>query len=206
MDVTEFFTKGGPVMYLLLISSIAVAAIGIERFRFYSYATSGSENFLSTLKEWLAQRQLEEILNLCNQESSSVGLIASAGVKAAVAGESVELALNIAYDEEAMKLRARLNYLSMIVTLAPLLGLLGTISGMIESFNIFSIQAGQPLAITGGIGEALIATATGLCVSIFALIVHTYFAQKLDENLTKLDKAVNIVLASVGQGENYETP
>ncbi len=110
----------------------------------------------------------------------------------------------MAYDEEAMRLRARLNYLSMIVTLAPLLGLLGTISGMIESFNIFSIQAGQPLAITGGIGEALIATATGLCVSIFALIVHTYFAQKLDENLTALDKAVNIVLANLGG--QHETP
>ena len=196
MEVTEFFTKGGPVMYLLLISSIAVAAIGIERFRFYSYASHGSENFLSTLKDWFTRRRLEEILSLCNQENSSVGIVAAAGVKAAVAGENVELALNIAYDEEAMKLRARLNYLSMIVTLAPLLGLLGTISGMIESFNIFSIQAGQPLAITGGIGEALIATATGLCVSIFALLVHTYFAQKLDENLTRLDKAVNIVLAN----------
>ncbi|MBR4383330.1 MAG: MotA/TolQ/ExbB proton channel family protein [Selenomonadaceae bacterium] len=184
-------------MYLLLISSIAVAAIGIERFRFYSYASHESEKFLSTLKDWFTRRQPEEILNLCNQESSSVGLVASAGVKAAVAGESVELALNVAYAEEAMRLRARLNYLSMIVTLAPLLGLLGTISGMIESFNIFSIQAGQPLAITGGIGEALIATATGLCVSIFALIVHTYFSQKLDENLTALDKAVNIVLAGV---------
>ena len=197
MEVTEFFTKGGPVMYLLLISSIAVATIGIERFRFYSYASHESEKFLSTLKDWFTRRQPEEILNLCNQESSSVGLVASAGVKAAVAGESVELALNVAYAEEAMRLRARLNYLSMIVTLAPLLGLLGTISGMIESFNIFSIQAGQPLAITGGIGEALIATATGLCVSIFALIVHTYFSQKLDENLTALDKAVNIVLAGV---------
>ena len=197
MEVTEFFTKGGPVMYLLLISSIAVAAIGIERFRFYSYASHESEKFLSTLKDWFTRRQPEEILNLCNQESSSVGLVASAGVKAAVAGESVEWALNVAYAEEAMRLRARLNYLSMIVTLAPLLGLLGTISGMIESFNIFSIQAGQPLAITGGIGEALIATATGLCVSIFALIVHTYFSQKLDENLTALDKAVNIVLAGV---------
>ena len=196
MEVTEFFTRGGPVMYLLLISSIAVAAIGIERFRFYNYASHGSENFLSTLKDWLSRRRPEEILNLCNQENSSVGIVAKAGVKAAIAGESVELALNIAYDEEAMKLRARLNYLSMIVTLAPLLGLLGTISGMIESFNIFSIQAGQPLAITGGIGEALIATATGLCVSIFALLVHTYFAQKLDENLTGLDKAVNIVLAN----------
>ena len=198
MEAVELFAKGGAVMYLLLISSVAVAAIGIERFRFYNYATHDSEKFLSALRERLKSRQAGELLGFCNGESSCVGLIASAGVKAAVSGDNVELALNIAYDEQAMKLRARLNYLSMIVTLAPLLGLLGTISGMIESFNIFSIQAGQPLAITGGIGEALIATATGLCVSIFALIVHTFFAQRLDENLTVLDKTVNIVLAYLG--------
>ena len=136
------------------------------------------EKFLSALKSCLSLRRPEEILSFCNRENSSLGLVAAAGVKAAIVGENVELALNVAYDKEAMKLRARLNYLSMIVTLAPLLGLLGTISGMIDSFNIFSLQAGQPLAITGGIGEALIATATGLCVSIFALLVHTYFAQK----------------------------
>ncbi|MBQ4403472.1 MAG: MotA/TolQ/ExbB proton channel family protein [Selenomonadaceae bacterium] len=191
-------------MYLLLICSIAVAAIGIERFRFYSYAAHESETFLFALKERLKIQQAGEVLGFCNREESCVGLVAAAGVKAAVAGENIELALNTAYDEEAMRLRARLNYLSMIVTLAPLLGLLGTISGMIESFNIFSIQAGQPLAITGGIGEALIATATGLCVSIFALIVHTYFAQRLDENLTTLDKTVNIVLANLGG--QHETP
>ena len=198
LEVAELFAKGGPVMYLLLISSVAVAAIGIERFRFYNYASHESETFLSLLKESFKRQQPDEVLNFCSQENSCVGLVASSGVRAAVAGENVELALNAAYDEEAMRLRARLNYLSMIVTLAPLLGLLGTISGMIESFNIFSIQAGQPLAITGGIGEALIATATGLGVSIFALIVHTYFAQKLDENLTTLDKTVNIVLANLG--------
>lgn len=202
MEVAELFAKGGPVMYLLIISSVAVAAIGIERFRFYSYASHESETFLSALRERLKIQEAGELLGFCSQENSCVGLVATAGIKAAVAGENVELALNIAYDEEAMRLRARLNYLSMIVTLAPLLGLLGTISGMIESFNIFSIQAGQPLAITGGIGEALIATAMGLCVSIFALIVHTYFAQKLDENLTKLDKVVNIVLAYLdGKGK-----
>ena len=200
MEAVELFAKGGFVMYLLLISSVAVAAIGIERFRFYSYAAHNSENFLSELKDRFKSQQAGELLGFCNRENSCVGLVAAAGIKAAVAEENIELALNIAYDEEAMKLRARLNYLSMIVTLAPLLGLLGTISGMIESFNIFSIQAGQPLAITGGIGEALIATATGLCVSIFALIVHTYFAQRLDEKLTTLDKTVNIVLANLKEG------
>ncbi len=201
MEVVELFAKGGAVMYLLLISSVAVAAIGIERFRFYNYAAGDGENFLSALKGKLKSQPADEVLSFCNGERSCVGAVATAGVKAAAVGDNVELALNIAYDEAAMKLRARLNYLSMIVTLAPLLGLLGTISGMIEAFNIFSIQAGQPLAITGGIGEALIATATGLCVSIFALIVHTYFAQRLDENLTVLDKTVNIVLAGL-EGRN----
>ena len=204
MEAAEFFAKGGSIMYLLLICSIAVAAIGIERFRFYNYASSGSEIFLSELRERLKTQNAQEVLNFCGQENSCVGLVAASGVKASVAGDNVELALNISYDEEAMRLRARLNYLSMIVTLAPLLGLLGTISGMIESFNIFSLQAGQPPAITGGIGEALIATASGLCVSIFALIVHTCLAQKLDENLTALEKTVNIVLANLG-GKN-ETP
>ena len=55
------------------------------------------------------------------------------------------------------------------------------------------MRAGEPLAITGGIGEALIATATGLCVAIFSLIVHTYFVQKLDEMLAMLDKAAAAV-------------
>ena len=204
MDAAELFAKGGFVMYLLSACSVAVAAIGIERFRFYRHATRDAENFLSALNERLRTQQAGELLSFCRNENSCVGLVTLAGVKASVAGDNVELALNVAYDEEAMRLRARLNYLSTIVTLAPLLGLLGTISGMIDSFNIFSLQTGQPLAITGGIGEALIATATGLCVAIFALIVHTYFAQKLDESLTTLDKAVNIVLARLGG--RHETP
>ena len=201
MEVVELFAKGGPMMYLLLISSVVVVAIAIERLRYYSYAEE-DEKFLPALVNRLKAQSADEVLIFCRKHRSSVGKVALAGIRAAVEGENVEFAMNVAYDDEAMKFRTRLNYLSMIVTLAPLLGLLGTISGMIESFNIFSIQAGQPLAITGGIGEALIATATGLCVSIFALIVHTYFAQRLDENLTELDKTINVVLAGLsGQSE-----
>lgn len=197
MDALSLFEKGGPVMYLLLLSSIVVAAIGIERFRFYRYSVDGAESFLSKLTDSLKRGDVRSCVEICNREDSSVGFVAKAGIDAAVNGENIELALDTAYSESAMELRARLNYLSMIVTLAPLLGLLGTISGMIESFSIFNLQAGQPLAITGGIGEALIATATGLCVAIFALIVHTYFAQKLDENLAVLEKTSATVLSGI---------
>lgn len=195
-NILVFFEKGGPVMYLLLLSSIAVMAIGIERLNFYNYAKRGGENFLSALNDKLKNSSVEEVIKFCHEEKSSAGQVAFAGLVAKSRGENVELALENAYSDEAMKLRARLNYLSMFVTLSPLLGLLGTISGMIESFNIFNLQAGQPLAITGGIGEALVATAAGLCVAVFALLLHTYFAQKLDEILTDLDKTVNIVLSN----------
>ena len=82
------------------------------------------------------------------------------------------------------KLRKRLYYLSVIVTMAPLLGLLGTISGMITSFSVFNLESGQPTAITGGVGEALIATAMGLCVAIISLTVHAYFSQRIENIVT----------------------
>lgn len=85
------------------------------------------------------------------------------------------------------KLRNRLYYLSVIVTMGPLLGLLGTISGMITSFSIFNVQSGQAVAITGGVGEALIATAFGLCVAILSLVVHAYFTQRLDRIITDME-------------------
>ena len=205
MEIAELFNKGGAIMYLLLAISVAVAAIGIERLNFYNYAAGNGDKFLDSLENNLENQDLNAVANFCHNEKNLASEVAFAGIFAALNKKNIELALETAYSEAAMKLRARLNYLSMFVTLSPLLGLLGTIFGMIDAFNIFNLQAGQPMAITGGIGEALIATATGLCVAIFALIVHTYFAQKLDEILTELEKTENIILANL-KGKSNETP
>ncbi|WP_196604491.1 MotA/TolQ/ExbB proton channel family protein [Pectinatus haikarae] len=186
-------------MYALLLCSLCVAAIAIDRFIFYRRAQKGIMVFLQSLPE-ITKKPLEDAMEVCERETNAAGFIAVSGLKAAEDNTDVKLALDTAYASAAMQLRAKLNYLSMIVTLSPLLGLLGTIAGMIQSFNIFSLQAGQPLAITGGIGEALIATATGLCVAIFALLIHTYFAQQLDKILNDLDRAASIVLSSVCKG------
>ena len=90
-------------------------------------------------------------------------------------------------------LRKRLYYLSVIVTMAPLLGLLGTISGMISSFSVFNLESGQATAITGGVGEALIATAMGLCVAIIALIVHSYYTQRIDAVVTDMEQCFSLI-------------
>jgi biopolymer transport protein ExbB len=88
---------------------------------------------------------------------------------------------------EAASLRKHLGYLDTIVTLSPLLGLLGTVLGMIGSFSVLDVHNSNPSAITGGVGEALVATATGLCVAVLALVVHSYFCHRLDALITDIE-------------------
>ena len=182
-------------MYLLLLCSLTVAAIAIDRFLLYRRAAQGARALEADVSKALRGRKVEEAASAAKDKDNMVAYLVNSALDARAAGEDVPMTLEAVYGEAAMLLRARLNFLSTIVTLAPLLGLLGTISGMIQSFSVFNLQAGQPMAITGGIGEALIATATGLLVAIFSLVVHTYFAQRMDTMLTLLEKTMNTLLA-----------
>lgn len=195
LNVMEAFHRGGPVMYLLLLCSLSVAAIAMDRFLFYRRASRGGQALLSRLSGMRGGEM--RALALPEGEDGVAAFLLRAGQGAAPLSADVTLAVEGAYSEAAMQLRARLNYLSMIVTLAPLLGLLGTIFGMIESFNVFNLSAEEPLAITGGIGEALTATAFGLCVAIFALVVHTVFAQRLDQILALMDRVSAVILSGL---------
>lgn len=197
MDLFKLFIAGGPVMGLMLLGSLATAAIMIDRFLFYSHADKGMNRFIEKLPSLMEKASWQEMHVAVSQEENAAAYAAGEGIRAMMEGKDAELSLEVAYQTVAALLRARLNYLSMLVTLSPLLGLLGTIGGMISSFQIFNLQDGAPLAITGGIGEALIATATGLCVAIFALVVHTYFAQRLDDILTAVERAEALVTAEV---------
>ena len=82
----------------------------------------------------------------------------------------------------------------MLVTLSPILGLLGTVIGMIQSFSVLNLQNGQPMAITGGVGEALIATATGLTVATAALVLHNIFSHKVNNMITNMEQMMVLVL------------
>ena len=198
MEVIDVFKSGGPVMYALLLCSICTAVIMIERGMFYHRAGKNLGIFVDNLPDMLLNKSWNDAYADAAQEDNAAAFVAQEGIRAAAEGKDLRLALDTAYSTAAAELRAHLNYLSMIVTLSPLLGLLGTIAGMISSFQIFNLQAGQPMAITGGIGEALIAPAAGLCVAIFALVVHTVFAQKMDDILTVIEKA-DAIISSEGR-------
>lgn len=113
-----------------------------------------------------------------------------------------EVLIEGAASHAAAQLRNYLNYLDVIVTMSPLMGLLGTVVGMINSFNVLSISNGQPFAITGGVAEALVCTATGLMVAIMSLIVYTYFTHCLDNYISQIEKTSALYLAVIEGGQS----
>lgn len=87
--------------------------------------------------------------------------------------------------------------MSAIVTLSPLMGLLGTVIGMIRSFDVLSISEGQPFAITGGVAEALVATGFGLFVAILAMLIHVWLSQWSNKLIGQIESAASLYLASL---------
>ncbi|MBE6084802.1 MAG: MotA/TolQ/ExbB proton channel family protein [Selenomonas ruminantium] len=187
----EFFQKGGAVMYVLLLCSMFVVAIGIERALYFNRMDSGRD-FARVFYEQVTAGQYGEAAALLQNAHGVLAKIIIAAVQKEnreQAAHYMELQSGIALS----RMRQRLYYLSVIVTMAPLLGLLGTISGMISSFSVFNVASGQATAITGGVGEALIATAMGLCVAIAALAVHAYFSQRLENIITDMEQCFSLV-------------
>lgn len=197
-QAVELFQKGGLVMYPLAFCSILVAAIVVERFLYFRAETSDTSALFSALSPALAQGNWDQALAICGETKGCAASVAKAALERRsrdilVIEKTVEGAASLT----AAKLRDRLEYLEFIVTLSPLLGLLGTVIGMIQSFSVLNLREGQPFAITGGVGEALVATAAGLCVAVFALVSHAYFSRQLDRLVTDMEETSYYLLNAV---------
>lgn len=202
MELFELFIKGGYVMYPLLLCSFIAVIIFVERLRFYHSMLDDVNALRETIIPLVQQSNWKGLQAL---KETSKGMATHVIAEAARGGnnkEQQEKLLEAAAISESAKLRQYLNYIESIVTMAPLLGLLGTVTGMIGSFSVLSISEGQPFAITGGVGEALIATATGLIVAIIALILHTYLVQQQDILISQIEDSSAMYMAEL-VGDNH---
>ncbi|WWV71254.1 colicin uptake protein TolQ [Sporomusa ovata DSM 2662] len=184
-------------MYLLALCSLVVVSISVERYWYYRGLSTNGMEFLEKLKPLLAEQNLSEAVHFCEQMTAAISQITLQGLQAYQQGDDVPGVLENAAVITAARLRSYLNYLSGIVTLAPLLGLLGTVVGMIQSFSVLNIQSGQPMAITGGVGEALVATATGLSVAVLAFVANMFFTHRLDHLVTDMEQTCAVVIAAL---------
>jgi len=204
MTGIEFFHKGGSIMYVLLLCSIFVVTIGIERAMYFSRMDTGRA-FTREFYQCMANDDFAGARKLAEDHRGALANILFGAMKLVKKDSSrVSSYMEIQSGIALSKLRKRLYYLSVIVTMAPLLGLLGTISGMISAFSVFNLQSGQATAITGGVGEALIATAMGLCVAIIALAVHAYFTQRIESIVTDMEQSFSLVEGAKDALSSYE--
>lgn len=195
MELLAMFHQGGLVMYPLLLCSIIAVAILVERLRTYKKAKSNMAMLREEIPAHIHER--EALLDICVRDGGVAAEMVYAGAAQGGTPEQQNQRMQSAAVTIAGRLRLYLNYLETIVTLAPLLGLLGTVTGMISSFNVLSVADGQPFAITAGVGEALIATATGLCVAIIALVIHTYLVQVQDKLITDMEEMGNVYIGAL---------
>jgi len=187
----SFLIKGGLVMVPLLASSLISLAVILERAlfwrRFRKY--EGGETILALV----AAGHLAQATQMARTSRHPVARVLLAGLEHQYPAPG--MAMQATSQAELHRLKRYLPMLDTIITLAPLLGLLGTITGMISSFGIVSEAGlGQPHAITGGVAEALIATATGLSIAILTLVPYNYFRVKteaftdlIEERATRLE-------------------
>ena len=191
----HLFNSGGFVMYPLLILSLITLAIAIERFYYFRNNRKGSKTFFHGVYHAAAAKDWDVVRQLCSEFPSALSRVIEQGK----AHDKSEAAMKSAFEDrmsmESISFRRYLDYLSAIVTIAPLLGLLGTVTGMIQTFSVLD-NGGGAAAITGGVGEALVATASGLCVAIIAFCFYTYFDHQLDTLVTDTERLCSTVLGA----------
>ena len=181
---------GGPVMYPLAICAFLSVGYMIERFITITRASADNERLSEQVREYLQAGQINDALAVCEQHPGPVaGLLANGIRNRNMDADSIERAMEELALRETPLLYRHLGILDTIITIAPLLGLLGTVTGMIKSFNVVGSAQGlnNPNAITGGVAEALLATATGLAIAIVTLIGYNYLTEQVKQIIADME-------------------
>ena len=204
VPVLELLTAGGWLMVLIVLCSIVVLAICIERLYTLNPKKIAPPHLLATVWKQLKGGEMDAARLKTLKQSSPLGRILAAGLSNAYHGREVmkesiqEAAQHVVHDLERY-----LNTLGTIAAISPLLGLLGTVVGMIRVFaEIMSQGTGNASVLAGGISEALITTAAGLTVAIPALAMHRYFIGKIDAIVVELEQETIKLVDALHSEEN----
>lgn len=177
-------------MYPIIFCSIVALAIFLERLWVLRRKNIIPQDFINNVEGLLKKQKISEAVFLCQNDISSIAKIFLAGLRSTQKGMwLVKEAIEERGSREATILEKNVDILSTIANLTPLLGLLGTVSGMIKTFNAISVQGiGNPAPLAGGIAEALITTATGLCIAIPTLVCYRFLKDKASALIFEMEE------------------
>ncbi len=205
----EIVKAGGIMMGPLILASIIAAAIFLERLWTLQEKRVLPTELTDKVWRWVEQRQIQDKHIFALQQNSPLGKILAAGLAnrhrdRSIIKESIEdTGRHVVHELDRF-----IGTLGTIASLSPLMGLLGTVLGMIRTFNAITTEGiGNPAALAGGIAEALITTAAGLTVAIPALIGYRFLRSKVERLVVQMEKeAIKLVLAMDSQSGSASAP
>ena len=190
----ELMGKGGVLMYPIFLASVIAGAIIIERLIFFKKCKEDPEEIFKAIKDLAESDKKIDFNDLKKSKEGPVSRILEVGLKGHKEPRwKLEEKLTVHGQEEIRGLRKNLRGLEVIATISPLMGLLGTVIGMVKAFNKVAQYKGQvdPSLLAGGIWEALLTTAAGLALAIPVVIMLNYFERKVE--------SISFLLGKYGQ-------
>ena len=193
--INQAFQGGGPFMYVILATLVVGIAIIVERFIVVAFKNRiDTTRFVNKIIELIQQGSVPAAVELCNLSKAALPQITRAGLREfGKSPREVQNAFELAAMNVIPKLEKRTHYLSMIANVATLLGLLGTIIGLIQSFQAVAAadSASKAELLSGGISVAMYTTAFGLIVAIPCMVFHSYIQSKTNTLIDEINENIS---------------
>ena len=195
----HYLEVGGPILWVLVIISIGAFAVVLERIVFFARNEKNiGDTFKDEILSLVASKKLDEAIALCDTKKSCVASAVKKFLQKAPKGIDVqdyEFILKEITIKETSPYESRLNLLASVISISPMLGLLGTVTGMIRAFtNISKYGAGDAAIVADGIAEALLTTAAGLMIAIPVIVIYNYLNRRLEKMENEIDDVVTNII------------
>lgn len=207
----DLMQKGGPMVYIIVLLSVIAVAVTLERIYNLARARVDSNKFMDSIMAVLKRNKIIEAIELCNKTPGPIAHIIKAGIlKHDRSKPEIKEAVEEAAQLEIPRMEKNIPILATIAHIAPLLGLLGTVMGMIKSFQVIQEKAlsaapVNPGDLAGGISEALLATVAGLVVAIPAYVAYNYLVSRVNSLVYDMERsATDLVNLLSSRRDTYE--
>ena len=192
-SLTELLLKS-PTMLVLIFCSILVVTFALERWLYFMRTRYSANEFKATMRKHLARNQLGEFAKYCQRGSGSLGRIMGTGLDNLSAGrDQVDQLLDTEMEKEQVLMERNLIVLGTLANIAPLLGLFGTVVGIIRAFKDIAVTgSGGSSVIAMGVSEALLTTAAGIVVAVIATVFYNAFTRTIRVRNTEAEDARNM--------------
>ncbi|HSV30521.1 MAG TPA: MotA/TolQ/ExbB proton channel family protein [Atribacteraceae bacterium] len=200
MQIFAVLARGGYIMYPIVGCSVVFLAVFLERWYVLRFSKEKTKKYLRAVRRAIYQGDLQTVHDISQKNPSPASRVILAGLKRYINGTPREArdAMEIVALQEFPFYEKRLGVLVTIASVAPLLGLLGTVTGMIRAFDVIAaVGVGRPMEMAGGISEALITTAAGLSVAIPSVIAHYYLSSISESIVNDIEKTSTELMEAI---------